>query len=258
MPEQFMHERCDDRRYAVTVVAQPFDLGKCGRLAGQRITVVEDHALLAQSLRASLAAEGADVHAVELADVEGIDRAVLDCLRRGPHLVLLDLDLGAAGDGRAMIAPLVAAGSRVVVLTGSSDRARLGECLEAGAIGVVEKTEDLDFLVDQLQRAGAGQPTLSAQHRLDLVNESRRQRAARHRLLARFDALTERESDVLGALLQGRQVEEISRELFVSTATVRTHVRAILQKVEVRSQLAAVARAREAGWEPAECGRGSS
>lgn len=80
--------------------------------------------------------------------------------------------------------------------------------------------------------------------------ESRRERAEREHRLAPFESLTDREREVLGELMRGRQVEEISHDLFVSEATVRTHVRAILQKLAVRSQLAAVARAREVGWQP--------
>ncbi|MGH8890743.1 MAG: response regulator transcription factor, partial [Acidothermaceae bacterium] len=76
----------------------------------------------------------------------------------------------------------------------------------------------------------------------------RRDRVAHERQLAPFDALTARERDVLAELIHGRQVNEISRLLFVSEATVRTHVRAILLKLDVTSQLAAVAQATEAGW----------
>ena len=112
-------------------------------------------------------------------------------------MVLLDLDLGGAGDGSRMIAPLAAAGVRVVVVTGSTDQARLGECLEAGAVGLIEKVEDLDRFVDQVRLAAVGEPFVPAQRRLDLLNACRRQRAARHTQLAPFEELTRRESEVL-------------------------------------------------------------
>jgi len=218
------------------------------RLLGVRLCLVEDHALLAQSLRLSLAAEGADVRAVELTNADAVVEA---CLQHRPHVVLLDLDLGGAiGDGGALIAPFVAAGARAVVLTGSTDDARLGHCLELGASGVIAKAEPLEFLVEHVRLAARGERVLPAQRRLDLLLESRRERAARDRRLAPFETLTDRECEVLAELMHGRQVDEISRALFVGEATVRTHVRGILLKLDVRSQLAAVARARESGWEP--------
>ncbi|HET9186744.1 MAG TPA: response regulator transcription factor [Acidothermaceae bacterium] len=225
------------------------------RLVGIRVALVEDHVLLAESLRLTLRAEGADVHVIRLAaDIpteEARAAIVSGCLRHKPQIVLLDLDLGPdVGDSDAVIAPIANAGVRVVMLTGSTDHARLGDCLERGATGVISKAEPLDFLVEQVRRAAHGERVLTAQERLDLVLESRRERAEREHRLAPFASLTDREREVLGELMTGRQVEEISHDLFVSEATVRTHVRAILQKLAVRSQLAAVARAREVGWEP--------
>jgi DNA-binding NarL/FixJ family response regulator len=134
------------------------------------------------------------------------------------------------------------------VLTGSTDGARLGACLEAGAAAVIAKTVDLDVLVEQVRLAAQGERVMPAQRRLDLLLESRCARALRRRQLAPFESLTERERDVLAELLRGCQVDDIGRQLFVSEATVRTHVRGILLKLDVRSQLAAVARARDAGW----------
>lgn len=223
------------------------------RLVGVRVALVEDHVLFAESLRLTLRAEGADVHFVGMADVpaEEWPSAIVEaCLRHRPHVVLLDLTLGDdVGDSDELIAPLAQAGVRVVMLTGVTDHVRLGQCIERGATGVISKAEPLDVVVEQVRRAAHGERVLSAQQRLDLVLESRRERSARERRLAPFETLTEREREVLGELLRGRQVEEISHDLFVAEATVRTHVRAILQKLGVRSQLAAVAQAREVGWQ---------
>jgi two-component system nitrate/nitrite response regulator NarL len=230
----------------MTSTSEVLDLPRRPRLVGVRVTVVEDHQLLAQSLRLTLSAEGGDVRAVDLTTPDDV---IENCLRHRPDVVLLDLDLGAVtGAGDHLIAPLVAAGARVLVLTGSADEPRLGACIEAGAVGVISKAEDLDFLIDRVQRAVRGERVLPAQRRLDLLLENRRDRAERARQLAPFETLTERECEVLAALVEGRRVDEISRTLFVGEATVRTHVRGILQKLDVRSQLAAVARAHEAGW----------
>ncbi len=221
------------------------------RLLGVRVGLVEDHVLFAESLRLTLRAEGADVYVVEVPATGGGSAIVEECLRNRPQVVLLDLSLGAGfGDSDELIAPLAFAGVKVVMLTGSTDNARLGGCLERGATGVISKAEPLDFLVEQVRRAAHGERVLTAQHRMELVLESKRERTEREHRLVPFDSLTDREREVLTELMKGHQVEEISRGLFVSEATVRTHVRAVLQKLGVRSQLAAVARARDVGWQP--------
>ncbi len=217
------------------------------RLIGVRVAVIEDHALLAESLRLSLGAEGAEVSLLQLTSPDDI---LATCARQRPHVVLLDLDLGAAvGDGALLIPTLVAGGARVVLLTGSTDAARLGGCLDAGASGVIEKAEPLESLVEKVRRTARGERPMQPQRRLDLLLESRRRQAARRRALAPFESLTDREREVLAELMRGHRVEEISTQMVVSEATVRTHVRAILQKLGVRSQLAAVALAREVGWD---------
>ena len=63
-----------------------------------------------------------------------------------------------------------------------------------------------------------------------------------------FDILTEREQVVLAELMEGHCAEEIANAAFVSISTVRSQIKAILHKLGVNSQLAAVAMARRAGW----------
>ena len=66
-------------------------------------------------------------------------------------------------------------------------------------------------------------------------------------------ALSTREAEVLKALMDGKSADEMPAEQFVSITTVRTHIRSILRKLGVRSQLAAVALAHRARWSvPAE------
>jgi DNA-binding NarL/FixJ family response regulator len=229
----------------VTTASEIFEITP-GPLAGVRVALIEDHALLAQSLRLSLIAEGADVEAVDLSSVSAV---VLGCLQMRPHVALLDLDLGGGvGDGSILVAPLADMGARVVVLTGSTDQVRLGRCVEAGAVGVIAKTEDLDVLVAQVGLAAAGAPLLSAQRRLELIVGCQHERLEHAKRMAPFASLTPREREVLDGLICGAQVDDLSRQLFLSEATVRTHVRGILTKLNVRSQLAAVACARAAGW----------
>ncbi len=90
----------------------------------------------------------------------------------------------------------------------------------------------------------------SPAQRAEAVAELTRRLEALRGELEPLQELTPREGRVLGHLMEGRSAEEIADCEFVSVATVRTQIRAILRKLDVNSQLAAVARARRAGWSP--------
>jgi DNA-binding NarL/FixJ family response regulator len=217
--------------------------------APARVAIVEDHALLAESVGLALRAEGFDVVHGDLAGAE----ALLASIRPDPTLlVILDLDLGEPiGDGATLIPALREAGARVLVVSGSRDVVRVAAAVERGAIGYVGKNQPFEVLLRTVLRAVAGQTVFDSFEREELLTQLRRHRAEESRRLGPFQALTPKESQVLDALSAGRSVERIATDWVVSEATVRTQVRGVLNKLDVRSQLAAVAKARAAGWRPA-------
>lgn len=211
-----------------------------------RVAVVDDHEIIAQALEAVLRGHGHDVVRVDPV-VDDLLGAVLDV---DPDLVLLDLDLGPMGDSSPVITPLVEAGVRVVVLTGVTDRRRKARCLRAGSHAVVSKHRSFGELQDVVLAALEGEDVMPANEREDELAWLRSAEAEqRHRLLG-FDDLSPREAEVLGALAEGLAVDEIAQRAFVAPSTVRSQVRAILRKLGVGSQLAAVAKARAARWKP--------
>jgi two-component system nitrate/nitrite response regulator NarL len=219
--------------------------------ASTRVALVEDHAVLAEALRLSLELKGFDTVSIPLAPNEGGRRELIQSiLKARPRVVIVDLDLGPAGDGTALIHPLTLAGHRVVVLTASQDHVRWGSCLARGALTVVPKSAPLQAIVDVIRRVDQGLPVIPRNEREALVHLWHERHAdddERRRCLAR---LTPREAHVLGQLAHGKRVREVAEEAFVSEATVRTQVKSILAKLGVNSQLAAVAMARDAGWTP--------
>lgn len=210
-----------------------------------RILIVEDHDLLAQSLTLALKADGFEVERAGELTPEGVLKAA-----EGLHadVVLLDLDLGAAGSSLPLVPGLRGLGASVVMVTGETNRARLGECVEAGALGIVPKSAPFDHLVDTIREAAHMRTILPKPERDELLAEMRRQHAEEEARLAVFNRLTRRERDVLAGLCDGKSAETIASEAYVSLATVRTQVHALLQKLGVNSQLAAVALARRAEW----------
>ena len=213
---------------------------------GVHLLIVEDHELLAGTLALALRQEGLDVHTATGPTAD----AVVDLARTlAPALVLLDLDLGPPlGDGLDLVPDLVATGARVVMVTGVTDRARLGACLEAGASGIVSKAAGFEHLIAAVQHAADGRAVMGDDERQALLAAARARRRAEEERLRPFRALTPREQAVLARLVAGESAETIAARSYVSLATVRSQIRSVLLKLGVNSQLAAVALAHDAGW----------
>ena len=212
-----------------------------------RVLVVEDHALVAIGLQLALTARDWDV---ETTDGPTSADVIEHALRFQPACVLLDINLGdGVGSGIDLVAPLSAA-AHVVMLTAETRRSVLAACLEAGAAGWLGKDTFLDDVVKTLDDVLGGTPLIGRAARDAMIDELRIERAGQRRALSPFEQLTQREREVLAALVDGLSAEEIAETQFVALTTVRSQIRAVLQKLGVRSQLAAVAYANRVGWTP--------
>ncbi len=230
------------------MTALPTDLGAVAAAteAPSRVMLVDDHGLLAASLAALLRGDGFHVSVEEPGPSEQV---VARARSERPDVVLLDLDLGR-DDATAvdLIPELSALGARVVMLSGSTDRIALAECVEAGAEGVLSKAAPFSEVVATIGRAVAGGTVTPAGELDRMLSDLRSARRARRDVLAPFETLTGREADVLRALADGLGADAIADAGYVSIATVRSQIRAILTKLGVSSQLAAVALAVRSGW----------
>lgn len=215
---------------------------------GIAVLVVEDHALLAQSLVIALNAEGCSAQMAEIIDRETLMEQVREAR---PGVVLLDLDLGVIGDGIDLVKPLTELGARVLVVSGTDDRRRLAETVERGAVGFLSKTVHFEQLLSTVLDVVAQRPVLTTAGRYELMSELRNARAMRSRDFAPFMTLTPKERAVLSALAQGHRAETIAASAVVSAATVRSQIRSVLAKLGVNSQLEAVALGWSVGWFPA-------
>ena len=213
------------------------------------VLVVEDHALLAQSLVIALNAEGCRARVADLIDPATLLQQVRT---ERPGVVLLDLDLGALGDGVGLVQPLTELGARVLVVSGTTDRLRLAETVKKGAVAFLSKTVPFEQLLSTVLDVVAQRPVLSTARRYELITELRSARVARSKALAPFKTLTPKERAVLAAMARGQRAETIAAAAVVSAATVRSQIRGVLAKLGVKSQLEAVALAWAVGWFPGE------
>lgn len=211
--------------------------------------IVEDHALFAESLETVLAIRGYDVSRVDLGPLKASAGRVLgEVLRIRPGLVVLNLDLGHCHQGLPLVGPLSRAGIAVVVVTGTRDPIRWGECLRHGARAVLHTGVSLNSMLATLRLIADGRPAMSREERDGFVQEYHREELACRELRARLESLSPREAHVLAELMAGRTVREIAQSFVVAETTVRSHVRSLLVRLGVSSQIAAVGAAHRAGW----------
>ncbi|HXZ99053.1 MAG TPA: response regulator transcription factor [Candidatus Binatia bacterium] len=204
-----------------------------------RILIIEDHEMLAQTLALALSPR----FECTIADLSGGEAVVDQARSVRPALVLLDLGLEGI-DGLDLIPGLRASGAQVLVVTGCTDAARLGAAVALGASGWVSKAEPFERLLAAAEAVMLRRPLLGEAERQELVQQGSERLEAERELRRRFAELTGREREVLWALSEGESAAQVASALGVSIGTVRCHIQAILSKLEVSSQLAAVARAR--------------
>ncbi len=201
-----------------------------------RIVVVDDHALFRRGL-ISLLEEMPEFHVVGEAPNGQEALAVIE--RARPDVVLLDINMPVL-DGIQTLGVLRKkdASQKVLMLTISQNDDDLIGAIVAGANGYVLKNTEPDTLKNTILQVYTGNSVLSPEVTARVLQAVRRSQADRNRGL-----LSEREVEVLKCLARGQTTAQIAGVLFISENTVKTHIRHILEKMEVNNRAEAVARA---------------
>lgn len=185
-----------------------------------RVLIVEDHEAIARGLELLLRRE-----AIEIA---GSARSLADATRllerRVADVIVLDILL-VGEDGLELVAPAKERGIKVLLYTGSTDPATIAAARAAGADGVAAKTGTPAEFIEAVRAVARGEP---------FVDPHLPQPAARERPAA--GSLTAREREIVALLSQGLTGEEIATRLFLSPATVRTHVRNAMNRTGARTR----------------------
>jgi DNA-binding NarL/FixJ family response regulator len=196
-----------------------------------RVALVDDHPVVRAGMRAlvegqedlSVVGEASDAHSAE---------QLVAAVR--PDVVLMDLNLGSGPGGAETTARLLALPEppKVLVLTTYDTEADIMSAIDAGASGYLLKDAPPDDLFRAIRGTARGETVLAPAVAARLVRRS-------------GPLLTEREVEILGLLATGRSNRELAKSLFVSEATVKSHLSHIYTKLEVDTRAAAVARAIE-------------
>lgn len=186
------------------------------------VLVVDDHELVRLGVEQFLA-NHPDVTVVGTA-CDGA-AAVAACAALAPEVVVMDLVMpGMDGVEATRRILAVSPATRVIVLTSFSDRERILDAIDAGAVGYLLKDSAPEELLRGIRAAAAGESPLSPKAAQAIV-EARRQRAG--------SELTAREREVLALLARGLANKQIARALGVSEKTVKAHLTSVFQRIGV-------------------------
>lgn len=193
------------------------------------VLLVDDHLVVRAGLRALLDSQ-ADIEVV--AEAETGEAAVAMAAELAPDLVMMDLALGAGIDGVEAIRRIRAARADqpVIVFTTYDTDSDVVRALDAGAVGYLLKDSASREIFAAIRGAVAGQSVLSPPVAARVLEKMRRP----------DQALTAREAELLSLLADGLTNRELGRRLFISEATVKTHLAHIYAKLGVDSRAAAV------------------
>lgn len=221
-----------------------------------RVLVVDDHALFRRGLVEVLSQESNLEVVGEAADGR---EAIQKVTEHAPDVVCMDLNMKGQ-DGITATAYLTQESpeTRVLILTVSEEPADLFNALRVGARGYVVKTSTTAEIVDAIRQVHQGwvvlSPAMASRLITDLGRSSPPQvvAAASPRERATTDEdlawqLTNREHDVLRLVARGMSNAEIAASLFVSENTVKTHIKNILSKLQVKNRRQALVYAARAG-----------
>lgn len=198
------------------------------------VVIVEDHPLYRQALAAAI-----DRHpALRVIGSAGDGEHGLHLLRElRPDVALLDLGLPGIGGMDVLAALDEHHPTRVLVLSGAEDSTMVYAALAAGAAGYLVKNLEGDGICSSLVAAAAGETVLPRRLQGALASEIRRSEKRARPLLS------ERELEVLRLAGDGLTTADVGRRLYVSPATVKSHLASIYEKLGVSDRTAAVAHA---------------
>lgn len=203
-----------------------------------KIFIVDDHPLLRMGLKLAFnSEEGIEVVGEAENGFDAIEKIQLIV----PDVALFDIDMpGLSGTAAIRVLRKKYPAMKMLVLSTYNDKNYIKESMSAGADGYIQKTIVFDNLVKLIFAFHEGQEAFSP-YLLNLGTDLEPRTAECEENLS---CLTKREIQILKCLADGKNNRDISSKLFLSVETVKTHMKSIFRKLEVKNRLEAVMKAK--------------
>ncbi|MFT7600905.1 MAG: DNA-binding NarL/FixJ family response regulator [Acidimicrobiales bacterium] len=198
-----------------------------------RLMLADDHRMLREGLRRSMAERGFEIVGEARDGAEAVELAA--ALR--PDVILMDVTMPGL-DGVEATRQIKSRQSdvRIIMLTMHADQDVLAEAIRAGANGYLVKDCSTDEIASAIETVAGGETALSPRLAASMLAEVRRQGDS-----AEADRIiTKREEEVLQLIADGCSTPEVAEQLYISQKTVKNHLASIYQKLDARDRTQAV------------------
>ncbi|HUH18911.1 response regulator transcription factor [Albibacterium sp.] len=203
----------------------------------KKIVIIDDNKLIRESLRMILESEKRFQVINTYSDCES---AITNLEQDAPDVILLDIQLpGISGIEGTKLIHKKLPDCIILIITVSEDSDQVFKSLCAGASGYIVKCPNLNVIKEAVDEALAGGAPMSLQIS-KMVVESFQKHAG--------SPLSERESQVLQSISEGKSYSKIAEDLFISKETVKTHIKNIYRKLEVVTKEDAIRIAHKNKW----------
>jgi two-component system, NarL family, nitrate/nitrite response regulator NarL len=204
-----------------------------------RVYLADDHPIYLEGLKRAIK-ERPDLELI--GDSEDGRQALTDLKRAPPDVALLDVTMpGLSGTEILEACQRDGLETRIVFLSGHEESDLIYEAMAKGAVGYLSKLAPPAAIFDAIAAVHRGDTVLSPEFQTGLVGELQRRETPTRPLL------TPREREVLALTAEGHSAPEIGRRLHLSTATIKTHLHTLYEKLGVSDRASAVAEAMRKG-----------
>ena len=197
-----------------------------------RIVIAEDQGMLLGAMNSLLSLQD-DLEVVGLA--KNGEEAVALVNELQPDICIMDIEMPVM-TGLDAAEALKGSACKIIILTTFARPGYFERARKAGVYGYLLKDSPIEELVNSIRVVMDGR-RLYAPELVDIVYEHETE-----------NPLTDRESQVLELVAEGKTTKEIAAELFLSAGTVRNYISTILDKLNVGNRIEAIARFKEKGW----------
>lgn len=198
-----------------------------------KVLLVDDHDVVREGLKSALARKEIEV----ISEARGVKEALAQIAHTNPDAVIVDLSL-KDGNGLEIVQWIrsISQSMGIVVLTMNGEDNHLLATMRAGANAFIHKGAPISDVIAALELSVTAPEHFTAAGLREAVEREK----------CFFD-LSPRELEVLARLPDGGSSAEIAREMYLSEATIKTHLASIYRKLDVKNRTAAVTKARSSG-----------